>query len=553
MTEAALTATGTPAVARNRPMALATLCLVLFLTFLDTTIVSVGLASIQTSLGAGVSELQWVVGAYALTFASAMLIFGMIGDQFGRKKIMLIGVGVYCAGALLSALATTIAPGSATSHGSAIAILLAGRAVMGLGAAASEPGTLSMIRHVYTEYHSRNRALGVWAAVSGLSLALGPVIGGALVGVWDFRAIFWFDVTFGLVALAAAIRFLPENADPDPRRIDIAGGVFGAAALAALIFAVIDAETAGFASPVVIILFILSAAAAAAFLWRESRAARPLLDLAFLRVARFATPNIVAFCTYFATFAIFFFTALYLVEVAGFTGYQIAEVFLPMTALMIAASVLAGRWTAVIGVRWLLVGGAGMFTIGLAATNALIEPNPQFGALAVALALTGIGIGTCVVPITSSVLAAVPPERSGMAASATNTSREIGAVIGVAVLGSLVYGRLQTELIARLRQLDIPKPIWAVVIRGVETGQAPSSGNSSSQAPAGELKLEQEVLHAAYSAFQSGLHWALLLSAGLMLAAAVLALVTLRGRPGRAGQAADEPIAPVQPSPTQPS
>ena len=544
--EAASAAIGTPAVARNRPMALATLCLVLFLTFLDTTIVSVGLASIQTSLGAGVSELQWVIGAYALTFASAMLIFGMIGDQFGRKKVMLIGVGVYCAGALLSALAITISPGSAASHSSAIAILLAGRAVMGLGAAASEPGTLSMIRHVYTDYQSRNRALGVWAAVSGLSLALGPVIGGALVGVWDYRAIFWFDVTFGLVALAAAIRFLPENADPDPRRIDIAGGVFGAAALAALIFAVIDAETAGFANPGVIILLGVSVIAAVAFGWRESRADYPLLDLKFLRVARFATPNIVAFCTYFATFAIFFFTALYLVEVAGFTGYQIAEVFLPMTALMIASSLLAGRWATAIGVRWLLVGGCAVFTIGLVLTNAVIKPNPQFGELAAALALTGIGIGTCVVPITSSVLTAVPPERSGMAASATNTSREVGAVIGVAVLGSLVYGRLQTDLVGRLNQLGIPKFLQAVVIRGVETGTAPPSGGTSSRAPTGELKLEQEVLHAAYSAFQSGLHVALFLSAGLMFAVAVLALVTLRGRPGGPGQAADEPTTPAQ-------
>ncbi|HET9897954.1 MAG TPA: MFS transporter [Streptosporangiaceae bacterium] len=527
MTEAAFAATGTPAVARSRPIALATLCLVLFLTFLDTTIVSVALASIQTSLRVGVSDLQWVVGAYALTFASAMLIFGMIGDQFGRKKVMLIGVGVYCAGALLSALARDIAPGSA------IAILLAGRAVMGLGAAASEPGTLSMIRHVYTEYHSRNRALGVWAAVSGLSLALGPVIGGVLVGVWDFRAIFWFDVTFGLVALAAAIIFLPENADPDPRRIDIAGGMFGAAALAALIFAVIHAETAGFADPVVIILLCVSAVGAVAFLWRESRADHPLLDLRFLKVAPFATPNVVAFAAYFATFAIFFFTALYLVEVAGFTGYQIAEVFLPMTVLMIASSVLAGRWAAVISIRWLLVGGAAMFAVGLVLTNAVIQPSPQFGALTASLALTGIGIGTCVVPITSSVLSAVPPERSGMAASATNTSREVGAVLGVAVLGSLVYGQLQTSLLARLRELGIPKTLWQFIITGVETGRAPSSGSTSAY----QGKLEQEVIHAAYSAFQSGLHVALFLSAGLMFAAAVLALVTLRGRPGRAVRA----------------
>jgi EmrB/QacA subfamily drug resistance transporter len=537
VSEATVAVSGTPAIVRRRPIALATLCTVLFLTFLDTTIVSVALASIQTNLHAGVSALQWVVGAYALTFASAMLIFGMIGDQFGRKKIMLIGVGVYCAGALVCALTLYIAPSSnGIVSSAALPILLTGRAVMGLGAAASEPGTLSMLRHIYTEYHSRNRALGIWAAVSGLSLALGPVIGGALVGVWDWRAIFWFDVTFGVLAFAATAAFLPENSDPDPRRIDIGGGVFGAAGLAALIFAVIQAETSGFSSPVVIVLLCVSALGGAAFVWWEARTERPLLDVRFLRVARFATPNVVAFCAYFATFAIFFFSALFLVEVSGFNGYQIAEVFLPMMVLMITASVLAGRWASTIGVRWLLTGGCAIFAVGLVLTNAVISPSPAFFPLAAALALTGVGIGTCVVPITSSVLTAVPPERSGMAASATNTSREVGAVIGVAVLGSLVNGRLHTDLIARLHQLPaVPKALYSIIIQGIETGAEPSNGNTSAQAPQGQAKVVQEVIHAAYSAFQSGLHLALYLSAALMAGVAILALVTLHGRPGDAG------------------
>ncbi|HXP18978.1 MAG TPA: MFS transporter [Streptosporangiaceae bacterium] len=507
---------------RHRPIALATLCTVLFLTFLDTTVVSVALANIQTSLHAGVSELQWVVGAYALTFASAMLIFGMIGDQFGRKKVMLIGVSVYCLGALMCALAQTIAPSAA------LAFLLAGRGVMGLGAAASEPGTLSMLRHLYTEERSRNRALGVWAAVSGFSLALGPVLGGVLVGVWSWRGIFWFDITFGLAALAATAAFIPENADRDARRVDIAGGVFGAGALASLIFAVIDAESGGFASAGVVALLCISAASAVAFLWWETRASRPLLDVRYLRVPRFAVPNVVAFCAYFSTFAIFFFTALYLTEVAGYNGYQIAKVFLPMTALMITASLVAGRWTGVVGVRWSLVAGCALFAAGLLLTNATISPNPSYLPLAAALVLTGIGIGICVVPVTSSVLAAVPPERSGMAASATNTSREVGAVIGVAVLGALVNGQLHSELSARLNHLGIPLTFQSIVIQALETGGVPTNGNGSSKAPPGEGKLVQEVIHAAYSAFQAGLHVALYLSAGLMTGAGLLALVALR-------------------------
>src|SRR6476469_468090 len=221
---------------RRRPLALACLCTILFLTFLDNTVVSVALASIQSDLHGGVSALQWVVGAYALTFASLMLAFGMLGDKFGRKKIMLVGVGVYCAGAALAAVAPSIG------------ILIAARSVMGVGAAASEPGTLSMIRHLYLDERSRNRALGVCAAVSGFSLALGPVLGGALVGVWSWRGIFWFDVTFGLAALVVAAMILPESSDPGAGRVDVPGTVLGAGALAALIFGIINGESAGYAA-----------------------------------------------------------------------------------------------------------------------------------------------------------------------------------------------------------------------------------------------------------------------------------------------------------------
>ena len=159
----------------SRSLALAVLAAVLFVTFLDNTVVSVALGSVQTDLHAGVSALQWVVSAYALTFAGAMLAFGMVGDEFGRKRVMLIGVGIFCGGSVLAALAPNIG------------VLIAARAVMGLGAAASEPGTLSMLRHIYTEQRSRAEAIGVWTPVSALALALGPVIGGALVGVWDWR------------------------------------------------------------------------------------------------------------------------------------------------------------------------------------------------------------------------------------------------------------------------------------------------------------------------------------------------------------------------------
>ena len=317
--------------------------------------------------------------------------------------------------------------------------------------------------------------------MSGLALALGPVIGGALTGVWDWRAIFWFNVALGLAVLAAGLKVLPESSDPDAHRVDIACTVLAAAALAAFVFAVIGGEDSGFGSARVLALLCVSAVAAAAFFWWESRAAHPLLDLKYLRVPRFLVANTVAFCAYFATFAVFFFTALYLEEVVGDSGYQIALVFLPMTTLMIVASVLAGRWTSAAGPRWSIVVGCLLFSAGLLLTTFTLSPDPPYAPLALALALTGIGIGTTVVPITSSALSAVPPERSGMAASATNTSREIGAP------ASRSWARWSTRNCtpassSRLGHLGIPANFQLIVINAIETGTVPSSGRATGPA-----------------------------------------------------------------------
>jgi EmrB/QacA subfamily drug resistance transporter len=511
----------------GRSLALAVLCVVLFLTFLDNTIVSVALGNVQTQLHAGVAGLQWVVGAYALTFAGAMLGFGMVGDEFGRKRVMIIGIVIFLAGSVLSALAPNTG------------VLIAGRAVMGFGAAASEPGTLSMLRHVYTDERERGWAVGVWTAVSGVALAFGPVVGGALVGIWDWRAIFWFNLIVGAIALVLCAWVLSENADPDAHRVDIGGSLFGAAAISALAFAVIEGESAGFGSAEVIALFSVCVAGIVGFFWWESRVAHPLLDLKFLRVPGFLTANVVAFCAYFATFAVFFFTALFLNEVAGNSGYKIALIFLPMTVLMVLASVLASRWVAAVGLGWSILVGSVLFAAGLVLTALTISPRPSYVPLAAALALSGIGVGSTVVPATSSALSSVPPERSGMAASATNTSREIGAVTGVAVLGALVAARLSSDITARMQELGISKELQKFVINAVESGSTPPTG---SKAYVAYGKEGQEVINAAYSAFQSGLHASLYLGAALVLAAGIFSFGLIwRRRSAGATTSADPP------------
>src|SRR3984957_19198556 len=504
--------------ARSTRPALAALCTILFLTFLDNTIVSVGLGNIQTDLKASVADLQWVVGGYALTFASLMLACGMIGDELGRKKVMLAGAGVFCAGSVICALA----PNAQT--------LIAGRAIMGRGAAASEPGTLSMLRHIYTDNRARARAVGVWAAGSGLALAMGPVIGGALVGAWNWRGIFWFNLFFGLAALLVAAVVVPESSDHRQLRVDTLGTLLGAGALATLVFAVIDAETSSFARPLVVGLLCAAAVLAVAFVLWERRTHYPLLDVKLFRSVWFTVPNVVAFCTYFATFAIFFFTALYLDEVVMASGYRIALVFAPMTVLMIVSSLLAVYLTSLVGPRWLIVGGCAAFAAGLLLANPLITPHPNYLLLGLALALAGIGIGITVVPVTSTALNAVVPERSGMAASATNTSREIGAVTGVAVLGALVFSQLNASLTSHLLALNVPAGektlilgFKSTIITFIETGQAPTKYSAYGS-------IVNQVIGAAYASFGQGLHDALYLSAGLVILAGLLAAVTLSGR-----------------------
>jgi predicted MFS family arabinose efflux permease len=297
------------------------------------------------------------------------------------------------------------------------------------------------------------------------------------------------------------------------------------------VFAIINSESAGFGAPDVIVLLCASAVLLVAFVWRERRAEHPLLDLRYLRLPQFTTANIVAFCTYFSTFAIFFFTALYLYIVVSLSGLQLALVFLPMTVLMIAASVLAGRWTVLAGPRWSITIGCLLLAVGLFLAQGYLRPHPAYGPLIVALALAGIGIGTTVVPITSTVLSAVPPERSGMAASAANTSREIGVVTGAAILGSLMFSRLNASLLEQMNHLHVPSVYQGFVFSAIETG---NFSQPSTLSPYLE-KLLTELTGVAFTAFHDGLRTVLYLSAALALAAAALAFITMRSRPVEAG------------------
>ncbi len=508
----------TGGVSRSRSLALATLLFVLFLTFLDNTIVTVVLANVQSGLHASVSQLQWVVNGYALTFAALMLSFGTVGDLFGRKKVMLTGVAVFCAGSVIAAVAPTTD------------VLIAGRVVMGIGAAASEPGTLSMIRHLYPDRGQRARALGIWAAVSSLGLALGPLIGSLLVFGWSWRAIFWFNVLFGILAFTSAAIVLPESSDPVRARFDIPGFVLGALALGSLTFAIILGETAGYRTWWIDLLFLFAVLTAITFVLAELRAKNPVLNVRYFKIPTFAGSTIIAFTVYFGTFAIFFMVALYLQVVAADSPLRLAENFVPLAVGMVAAALLTGRWVAAWGPRIPMATGCLIAGIGILLTNSMITPHVGIGQIGWTMFLSGVGVGMSMVPVTSAALGSIPAKHSGMAASTTNTFRELGAVVGVAVLGSIVNGQLTVNLVRKLTAIGIPKAYQSLVVSAVTTGAYQGEAKAATAKNHAITHIVNEVVSAAYGAFGRGLNLSLNIAGALLLASSILALATVYGR-----------------------
>jgi len=488
---------------------------ILFLTFLDNTVISAVLANVQSQLHEGVSALQWVVGAYALTFASLMLISGSLSDNFGRKKVMLIGVAIFCVGSIVCALAYSTD------------VLVIGRVIMGIGAAGSEPGTLSMIRHIYPDHKRRARALGAWAAVSGLALAMGPVLGGALTGFWSWHAVFWFNLVFGGLAFVAAAVALPESADPTRKTPDFMGFALCALTLATATFATIAGESSGYRSSSIVTLYCVSVIALAIFIYYERDAKNPMLNLNFFKRRPFAGSTFVAFASYFSIFSIFFFVALYLEVVAMSGDYRLAEDFLPLLGGMMLASIFTGRWVGIVGSRVPMMTGCLVAAVGVALTDWIIGPGAGLATVGWTMGIAGIGFGIIVVPVTSTALTNIPAANSGMAASATNTSRELGAVAGVAILGSIVNGQLTVNLTHRLAAVGIPPPDRALVITAITTGtisqqEKALAGHSS----AAVQHIIHVVVKAAYAAFTNGLNLALTISCALLLASALVACLT---------------------------
>src|SRR3954453_15126375 len=324
---------------RKKLLTLGAMCFALFMVMLDNTVVNVALPKIQQDLGSGVSGLQWIVDAYTLIFASFMLSGGTIGDIYGRKRTFQTGLLVFAGGSLLCGVAPSIG------------ILILGRGIQGLGAAALLPGTLSILTNTFPDPAERAQAIGLWAGVSGLALAMGPVLGGLMVDSLGWQSVFSLNVPVGIAALFVSARFVRESKNPEGRRLDLPGQFLAVITLGSLTYALIEGNSKGWQSPLIMSLLVTAAVAALLFVLVETRSKSPMLQLHFFRNATFSAANTVAFIVSFGMFGMFFFLSLYLQNVHGYSAVQAGLRFLPQTLAIIVTAPIAGRIAGRVGSR----------------------------------------------------------------------------------------------------------------------------------------------------------------------------------------------------------
>ncbi len=419
----------------RRTLILAICCLSLFMVGLDNTIVNIALPAIRTDLDASVSGLQWTIDAYTLVLASLLMLGGSTADRIGRRRIFQTGLLLFTAGSLLCGLA----PG--------LGWLVTFRVVQAIGGSMLNPVAMSIVTNTFPDPRERARAIGIWGAVFGISLALGPVLGGLLVHTVGWRAIFWINVPVGLAGMALAQRFVPESRAPHPRRVDPVGQVLVVVLLAALSYAIIEGPGAGWGSARIVGAFAVAGVALLGLLGYEPRRREPLIELRLFRSAPFSGATSIAVTALCALAGLLFLNTLYLQEVRGLSALHAGLYTLPTAATMMVASPVSGRLVGAFGARIpLLIGGTAIAAGGVALTG--LTTTTSTAMLLAIYALFGLGFGMVNAPITSTAVSGLPRAQAGVAAAFASTSRQVGQTLGVAIIGTAVTARIHGSLAA---------------------------------------------------------------------------------------------------------
>jgi EmrB/QacA subfamily drug resistance transporter len=412
---------------------------------IDNTIVNVALPAIQDGLHSSLSGLQWVVDAYTLVLGSLLMAAGSTGDRFGRRRVFQFGLALFTLGSLLCSLAPNVAA------------LVAFRCLQALGGAMLNPVALSIITNTFTERRARARAMGVWSAVFGLSLALGPVLGGVLVTGLSWRAIFWINVPIGVAAIVLTQLFVPESKSGTARRFDPWGQLLIIAMLATLTGAVIEGPSHGWGSPLIVGMFAASAASAAALVTVELHRREPLLDVRFFRSRPFSGASLIAVLSINVLAGFLFLNTLYLQEGRGYSPLQAGLATLPMALMIVIFAPVSGRLLATRGPRLPMVTAGLASAVALALLLSLSNTTPLAYLIGVYLVL-GLAWGLVNAPIGYTAVSGMPDSQAGVAASVASASRQTGSVLGVAITGSIVAGASPSAI------ASASHPAWAALL-----------------------------------------------------------------------------------------
>jgi EmrB/QacA subfamily drug resistance transporter len=497
---------------------LAAMCFALFMIMLDNTVVNVALPSIQEDLGASLSGLEWTVNAYTLSFAVLLVTGGRLGDIFGRRRVFLFGVVVFA----ISSAAIGLAPTQGW--------LVAGRAVQGAGAAFMMPGTLSIISNTFPP-HERGRAIGTWAGVSGLALALGPVVGGALAEHVSWRAIFFLNLPVAAGAVAVTLFAARESYDRTvARTVDYAGIATISTGLTALVLALVEGNQWGWGSPEILALLATAVVALGAFVAVELHGKRPMVEFAYFRSRSFLGANAVAFIVSFAMLAMFFFMALYMQNVLGYSPLEAGVRFLPSTLVIIVVAPVAGRLSDRVGPRPLMAAGLGFAALALWMQSG-VTPETTYGDLLLSFSIMGLGMGLTMSPMSTAAMNAVSPDKAGAASGILSMFRMVGGTFGVAAIGALFQSLARDEVARTSQAAGLPPGMEHELTESLGSGRVEELARTLDPVAA------ERLADGMRDAFVHALSGALTLSAAVAALGVVLAIALIE--PKRAQRPVD--------------
>jgi EmrB/QacA subfamily drug resistance transporter len=504
-------------------MILVALLLAAFLVNLDTTMVNVALPAMVRQLHATTTQLQWVVDAYNLVFAALLLTFGSLSDRLGRKGMLLGGLAVVGTASLAGGFTTTPAQ------------LIAARAVMGLGAAMTFPATLSLITNVFTERKERARAIGLWGAIAGVAIAMGPIVGGWLLEHYSWAAIFIAMAPVAALAMILVAMAVPTSKDPAALALDIPGLILSSVTMALLVFTIIEAPTYGWTGARTLAGFAGAAALLAAFIVWERRAAHPMLDVGLFRNMRFSAASGAVTVSFFTLFGFIFLMTQYFQFVRGYgplsTGVRLLPVALAVGAGSIAGTQLAVRAGTKLVVTTGLVAMAGFYGWVAATTSATLS----YGIIAVQMVVYGLGLGLTSAPATESIMGAISRAKAGVGSAINDATRLIGGTLGVAVIGS-VYASVYGSHLTATMPAAVPGRAAVVAHQSVGAAYVAAGKIAAVGRPALGLALQ----HASTNAFLRGLTIAVLVAGSVAAVGAVLAVRFLPAQPAQPAQSASQ-------------